>query len=116
MKLLIVDDDAGIRQLISVVLAAVSPEIAECADGADALSAYETHRPDVVLMDIAMAHVDGLAATASITAAHPDARVVIVSNHDEPDLRAAAHQAGACGYVVKRNLLDLVPLLKGIPS
>jgi CheY-like chemotaxis protein len=111
MKLLIVDDDPGIRRLLAVVLASMSPEITECADGSEALAAYEAHRPDVVLMDIAMQTIDGLTATATITAAHPEAQVVIVSNYDEIDLRAAALRAGACGYVTKQNLLELTPLL-----
>ena len=112
MKLLIVDDDPGIRRLIGAVLASMSPAIVECADGAEALAAYETHAPDVVLMDIAMRGLDGLAATAAITAAHPCARVVIVSNFDEADLRKAGSRAGACGYVMKQNLLELPTLLE----
>ena len=52
-----------------------------------------------------------ITATATITAAHPAAQIVIVSNYDEEDLRAAARTAGACGYVTKQNLLELTPLL-----
>jgi CheY-like chemotaxis protein len=107
MKLLVVDDDQEIRRLIAVLLAPMAPDIAECADGADALAAYARHAPDVVLMDIAMRRLDGLAATAAILAAHPEARVVIVSNHGAADLRDAATRAGACGYVLKEDLRDL---------
>ena len=114
MKLLVVDDDPEIRRLISVVLASTAPDITECADGADALAAYARHTPDVVLMDIAMRRVDGLAATAAIIAAHPDARVVIVTNHGAPDLREAANRAGACGYVLKEDLRQLRHVLEQV--
>jgi len=112
MKILIVDNDRGIRRLMTSMLAPLAPEVAECGDGADALAAFEAHRPDVVLMDIGMRRLDGIAATAVIVAAHPAARVVIVTNYDDPDLRQAASQAGACGYVLKEDLIELVPLLE----
>ena len=111
---LVIDDDPEIRKLIAVVLTTLSPDIAECADGADALAAYERHAPDIVLMDIAMERVDGLAATAAIVAAHPEARVVIVSNHGDDALRAAATRAGACGYVLKEDLRELRPIVEQV--
>ena len=107
MKLLVVDDDPEIRRLIAVVLAPLAPEIVECSDGAEALAAYAIHAPDVVVMDIAMQQLDGLAATAALLAAHPEARVVIVSNYGAADLREAAARAGASGYVLKEDLRDL---------
>ena len=114
MKLLVVDDDPEIRRLISVVLAPMSPEIAECADGADALAAYARCTPDVVLMDIAMRRLDGLTATAAIVGAHPKARVVIVSNHGAADLREAASRAGACEYVLKEDLRQLRQVIERV--
>jgi CheY-like chemotaxis protein len=114
MRILIVDDTPAIRQLIARLLAPLSNDIAECADGADALAAYEAHRPDVVLMDVAMRQLDGLTATGAITAAHPESRVVIVTNYDEADLREAARPSGACAYVLKVSLLELLPVLVGL--
>lgn len=112
MKLLIVDDNAHMRRLICSVLRGVAAQITECADGYDACAAYDAHRPDWVLMDIGMSRVDGLTATARITAAHPEARVLIVTNHDSDGLREAAARAGACGYVLKENLIDVRRLLQ----
>jgi CheY-like chemotaxis protein len=112
VKLLIVDDNPAIRRLIASVLESISTDIAECDDGGSALDAYETHRPDVVLMDIGMRDVDGLAATIAITTVHPAARVVIVTNYNEAELREAARTAGACGYLLKENLLELPALLE----
>ena len=111
VKILIVEDNAAVRRVIASVLAPLASTIAECTDGGDALIAYEAHRPDVVLMDIAMQRLDGLAATAAIIAVHPAARVVIVTNHADAGLRDAATRAGACGYVLKEYLTDLPALL-----
>jgi DNA-binding NarL/FixJ family response regulator len=62
-------------------------------------------------MDIQMAVMDGLTATRRIRAVDPAARVIMVTDHDQSDLREAARQAGACGYVVKDNLPELIGLL-----
>jgi CheY-like chemotaxis protein len=111
MKFLIVDNSAAVRRLIASIVASIASEIVECSDGSEALVAYTTHRPDVVLMDIEMPQVDGIAATGAIIGADPAARVIIVSNYGEVALRDAAIRAGACGYVVKENLLELLHLL-----
>jgi CheY-like chemotaxis protein len=115
MRLLIVDDNPGVRRLIRTLLDGVTREIRECADGADARAAYQRERPDFVLMDIQMGTLDGIAATRRIVASDPGARVIIVTNYDQPDLREAAREAGACGFVAKDNLLELLPLL-GAPK
>ncbi|MGH9841358.1 MAG: response regulator transcription factor [Blastocatellia bacterium] len=112
MKLLIVEDNAGVRQMLAGVLAGIATETHECADGGEAMAAYEAHRPDVVLMDIAMPNVNGILATRQIRAFDPAARVIIVTSYDEADLRKAAAAAGAVGYVLKENLLDLRRLLQ----
>lgn len=116
MKLLVVENNAAVRRVIASVLAPLTPDIVECEDGSQALAAYEAHRPDVVLMDIAMERLDGIAATGAIRAAHPAARVIIVTNYDEWDLRKDAAGAGACGYVLKKNLLELPSLLERLTS
>ena len=114
MRLLIVDDNAAVRRLIRNILLGLTNDICECGDGAEALSAYVAHKPDVVLMDIRMREVDGIQATRQITAADPNARILIVTDYDDTELRHASMRAGACGYVLKDNLLDLVRLLETI--
>lgn len=111
MKLLIVDDNARVRRLIADFVAPVATEVVECADGSESLRAYRTHRPDVVLMDVAMRERDGISATAEIIAAHPAARVVMVTDYDDADLRDAARAAGAYAYVLKENLFELPSVL-----
>jgi two-component system response regulator DegU len=112
MKLLIVDDHTAMRRLLGRVVSDLVSLVVECEDGADALAAYEQHRPDWVLMDIEMQQTDGITATRDIMQIFPEARVVIVSKYDDERLRAAARTAGACGYVCKENLLVLRALLQ----
>ncbi len=107
MSFLIVDDNAVMRRTIRYVVSDFAREINECEDGAEAVSAYEKHQPDWVLMDVEMPEKDGLTATREICAAFSDAKIVIVTKHGDAAMREAARQVGAFGFVVKENLLDL---------
>jgi DNA-binding NarL/FixJ family response regulator len=111
LKLLIVDDSAAVRKLIRDIVLPFAVEIRECADGAEALSAYSAERPDLVLMDIRMTGMDGIQATKQIKETDPTAKIVIVTDYDDDALREATMRAGACGYTLKTSLPDLVRLL-----
>jgi CheY-like chemotaxis protein len=111
MKILIVEDNPQMRLLIASMIGEFAETILECSNGAEAVFAYCKHRPDWVLMDIEMKDMNGIAATRQITNSFPDARVVIVTNHDYPELRAAALAAGAREYVLKDNLLRVREIL-----
>jgi CheY-like chemotaxis protein len=115
MKLLIVDDSERVRGLIRRLVGGLCEEIHECADGEQALAAYDQFHPDCVLMDIRMQNVDGLEATRRIVAAHKGARVVIVTNCDDDWMRETARGAGAIGYVLKENLAVLRQILAAPP-
>lgn len=110
-RILLVDDNPHVRAVIRAVLAGHASDLAECDDGDQVLAFYEAFRPDLVLMDIRMPGMDGIQATALLKKAHPTARIVIVSDHEQDDLRAAARQAGAEAYVVKTDLVVLRELL-----
>jgi CheY-like chemotaxis protein len=112
MKLLIVEDSLLVRQILKTVVAPLASEIDECGDGGDAVSLYASGHPDFVLMDIDLAEMDGITATRKIKAADPNAKIIIVTNYDKADLREEAKKAGACGYVLKENLLDILTLLQ----
>ncbi len=112
MKILIVEDNATVRKLIRRATADIADETIERADGADALEAFEIHRPDVVLMDVKMPRVDGLTATRELLKRYPDAKVVIVTDYDDDELRGAAKDSGACAYALKNNLTDLEGIIQ----
>jgi CheY-like chemotaxis protein len=114
MKVLIVEDNAGVRRVIRSLVAGVADKVWECANGAGVMALYNRERPDFVLMDIQLEGTDGIAVTQQIKAADPTARIIIVTDYDQPDLREAARKAGASGYVVKENLLELVVLLQSL--
>ena len=107
MKLLIVEDNHNMRRLVAGLLRDLAEEIFECSDGAEAVAAYEAHRPDWVLMDIKMKEVDGIVATRLIKARWPAAQIMIVTDYDDSTFRQAARDAGASEYVVKDNLVDV---------
>ena len=75
------------------------------------LSVVTKHTPDWVLMDWEM-RTDGLTATRRIIKAHPQARILIVTKHDDDKLRNAAIEAGARGFVLKDDLLALGAFLQ----
>jgi CheY-like chemotaxis protein len=107
MKLLIVEDNPAVRRVLKTVVAPLADDIRECANGDEAVAIYRAEHPDFVLMDINLGDTNGIAATRQIKAFDPQARIIIVTNYDESDLREEAQQAGACGYVLKENLFEV---------
>jgi len=106
-KYLVVDDHVAFRQTVKDFLPGNPVEVIECDDGVEAVATYPGLQPDWTLMDIQMPGMDGLKATRIICSENPKARVVILSQHDSPELRAAAREAGAIAYVQKDRLKDL---------
>ncbi|HVE56235.1 MAG TPA: response regulator transcription factor [Pyrinomonadaceae bacterium] len=111
MKVLIVDDNASMRRMIRAVIQRLAAEIHECEDGGEAFRMYARVMPDWVLMDIEMKKVDGITATGQIIEAYPQARILMVTNYNDDDLRRAAREAGAVGYIHKENLRSISEIL-----
>ena len=107
MKLMIVDNHDGMRNMIRQLIAAPGDSVVECSSGDAAVEAAGEFKPDCVTMDINMPGLCAFKATRSIREAHPQARVIFVSSHDQPDCRRAAEEAGAAAYIMKENLSDL---------
>jgi DNA-binding NarL/FixJ family response regulator len=113
--ILLVENNVAMRALIRSLLEEMTPVIHESDNGRSAVEVYATLRPDWVLMDIALGGLDGIAATRAICGADPDAHVVMVTAHGDPAYRRAAADAGAAGFVLKANLLELPALLASAP-
>jgi CheY-like chemotaxis protein len=99
------------RSLIRSIVGDLFDSVRECEDGADAQTAYAEQHPDWVFMDVAMPHLNGIAATQRIRAHDPTARIVIVTGYSKEATRTAALNAGACAYVSKENLFELREIL-----
>ena len=104
IRILIADDHTILRAGIRVLLE-LQPDfeiVAEAADGQETLAQVMAHSPDIVLMDIGMPGMDGLAATHEIVATYPETRVLILTQHENDEYVLPALKAGAAGYVLKR--------------
>lgn len=103
MRVLLVDDHSLVRAGIRALLGSIAgvAGIEEASSGRQAVELAATMQPDLVLMDIAMDDMDGLAATRAIAAAHPHIKVVILSMHDTGDFFEQALRCGARGYLLK---------------
>ncbi|MFG1612902.1 response regulator [Nonomuraea wenchangensis] len=102
-RVLIADDEVLVRTGLRMILG-TQPGIevvAEAADGEEALRLTARHDPDVVLMDIHMPRLDGVAATERILAARPDRRVVMLTTFDLDEYVYRSLRAGACGFLLK---------------
>jgi CheY-like chemotaxis protein len=112
MKLLIVEDNPSVRRILKLMAEPFADEILECADGEESIQIYRTEKPDFVLMDINLGKTDGINATRQIKNYDSNAKIIIVTSYDETDLRQAAAEAGAIGYVVKEDLSPLSSIIK----
>jgi DNA-binding NarL/FixJ family response regulator len=116
-RLLIVDDEALVRAGLRMILESDDDleVVAEAEDGADAATMVKEHRPDVVLMDIRMPRLDGLAATREVQALADPPKVVVLTTFDLDDYVFRALQAGASGFLLKdtppRELVQAVKVV-----
>jgi NarL family two-component system response regulator LiaR len=103
IRVLIVDDHQVVRQGLSIFLG-LRPEVivvGEAANGRVAVEMAGTLKPDVVLMDLVMPELDGIAATREIKARHPQTHVIALTSFTEDDKVIPAIQAGAASYLLK---------------
>ncbi len=103
IRILVVDDHPIVREGLVAILEAQDDfdVIAEGNNGAEAVDLYRRLQPDVVLMDLQMPTVDGVAAIQQIRDTSPDARIVVLTAYDTDERILQAVQAGARGYLLK---------------
>ena len=117
MRVLIADDHALFAKTLEALLAGTPGiEVVGIAeDGLEAVGLAAVLSPDVVLMDVEMPHLDGIAATRRLRELGLAARVIVLTASEDPTLAQQAHEAGAKGYLTKDRLASaLVPAVLGV--
>ncbi|APH03567.1 response regulator [Bacillus weihaiensis] len=107
-KIVIIDDHQLFREGVKRILD-FEPSfevVAEGDDGEDALEIVESHKPDVVIMDINMPNMNGVEATKQLIEANEDTKVIILSIHDDENYVTHALKTGARGYLLKEMDAD----------
>ncbi len=117
MRVLVVDDHEVVRRGVRSLLL-THPEYEVCGeavDGRDAVEKAALLKPDLIVMDVSMPNLNGLDATPRIRSLLPDSKVLILSQHESPEMVRLAFKAGASGYLVKSSLSsNLFAALAGV--
>ena len=110
LTLLLVDDHSVVRSGFKVLLQTWDDVdvVAEANSGEEALPLYTLHRPEVVVMDIAMAGMGGIEAIKRLMALDPQVRILALSAHEDSSYAKRALQAGALGYLSKRTAPEVL--------
>ncbi|MGW7686071.1 response regulator transcription factor [Kribbella sp. NPDC054772] len=103
IRVLVVDDHPVVRSGLTGMLSVTDDisVVGEAGDGAEALAVVESTKPDVVLMDLRMPRMDGVAATGAIVSGYPSTRVLVLTTYDTDTDILHAVEAGAAGYLLK---------------
>jgi DNA-binding NarL/FixJ family response regulator len=119
IRALIIDDEALVRAGLRMILESADDiaVVGEAEDGADAVESVRRCRPDVILMDIRMPRMDGLAATVAVRELDDSPRIMILTTFDVDDYVFSALQAGADGFLLKDTPpLDLLQAVRVIAA
>jgi two-component system chemotaxis response regulator CheY len=107
-KILVVDDSSLSRRISRRILEDAGHAVVDAADGLSALESYALSRPDLVLLDVTMADMNGLEALQQLRAMDPAARVVMATADVQSSTRALAEAGGAVGFVAKPFVTESV--------
>lgn len=116
MNILIVDDDKLVALSLKTILESSGriTVTAMGADGSEAVTLYEEHKPDVLLMDIRMDKMTGLEAGEIILKNHPDARILYLTTFSDDEYIVRALNMGAKGYILKQDFEGIAPALEAV--
>jgi len=116
IRLVLADDHVLVRQGLRTLLESAGFVVAgEAADGREAVQLVRTENPDVAVLDISMPHFNGLNAALELARICPRVRLVVLTQHDEPQYVAEALRCGVKGYVLKSQAArDLVRAIEGV--
>ncbi len=113
VRVMIADDAPVVRTLLKDILSISEHElVAEAVDGDDTIEKFAATKPDVLLLDIDMPKKDGLTTLMEIKRMNPNAKVVMVTVHDEMEMIQDCIKAGALTYIIKpfdtKQLMDAI--------
>lgn len=107
LRIVVTDDHAVVRTGFRLLLeGAGGSVVGEAESGETAIAAWSEHRPDLLVMDVSMPGIGGLAALERLLARHPEARVLMLSAHEDVQIPSRALRAGALGYLGKHASPD----------
>jgi DNA-binding NarL/FixJ family response regulator len=110
LRVIVADDDALARRMVRDVLQdAGIVVIAEATGGREAVELSTYYKPDIVVMDLVMPGVDGIAATRQIAAAAPEVKVIVLTSSDEEEIGLLTLRAGAAGFLSKTVGMEALP-------
>ena len=113
LRLMLADDNAPVRRSLRSLLEREGFKVVvEADDGEQAVSLAFQHRPDVILLDLSMPHLNGIEAARQIHKSIPEARTIILTVHREYHYVVRALEAGARGYILKGRAVE--ELVRGV--
>ena len=103
LRVVVADDHRLVREAFCLLLSRTGRVeiVGEAGDGRETIALIQQHRPDLVLMDVAMPNLNGIDATTRIKSEFPRTKVLIISMHSDEEYVIRAFRAGASGYVLK---------------
>ena len=101
MKLLIVDDQKGIRRLMTEVFSEYGYEIESCASGMAALAAIPTFKPDLIIMDVKMPGMNGIEVLKKLRETDKESRVILMTAYGDQHYMAQAEDLGVAKFIIK---------------
>lgn len=118
LTIVVVDDDPQYREIVRYLLAAASDTgtiVAEAEDGEEGLALVLRVRPDVVITDLIMPHLNGVELTTRIRQELPDTKVILISSYTEDAYRLMASDSGADAFVSKQVIAtSLLPAIRDL--
>jgi PAS domain S-box-containing protein len=109
-KLLVVDDEEGIREVLEITLTDAGYEVLTAENGLSGLEMVKTHKPDIVLTDIRMPGMDGMALLKAVKQSFPDIEVIMITGYGDANLAIESLKTGAVDFIskpVNQDVLDI---------
>jgi DNA-binding NarL/FixJ family response regulator len=115
MKLVIIDDDPLVGASLRTILEARGISVLALGnDGSEAVALYKKHKPDILMMDIRMDHVNGIEAAMLVLKADPKAKILFLTTFADDEYIVRALEIGAKGYILKQDFENLIPVLNAV--